>query len=91
VTDALKKRLQGALALLTMVWDFIDTRQIDAHVVAGIVLWCTVRISEWAMAFVNLHPDKPGLEVAAILGAVLLPWTTLQGAVIKFHFNIRNE
>lgn len=70
-------------------WDWIDRRQIDAYAVSAIILYGTIRITEWAMAFVDKHPDKPGLEVAAIIGAVMVPWTAMQGAAVKFLFEAR--
>lgn len=70
-------------------WEWIDKRQIDRHVVAGVTLWGTVRITEWAMAFTSAHPEKPGLEVAAIIAALLVPWSALQTAAIKFYFDAR--
>ena len=72
-------------------WDFIDKRDIDKFAVSAIVLWGTLKITEWAIHFVDLHPDKPGLEVAAIIGAVLIPWPGLQGAAIKFFFDSRDK
>lgn len=69
-------------------WDWVDARQIDAHVVSALTLYGTVKISLWAMAFAE-HGDRPGLEVAAIIAAVSTPWAALQAAVIKFVFEAR--
>lgn len=70
----------------SLLWDWVDKRQIDAHVASAVILIGTVKIAEWAMTFVDLHPDKPGLEVAAIIGAVMVPWSALQGFAVKFIF-----
>lgn len=72
-------------------WDFIDKRQIDAYAVSGIILFGTIKITDWAMKFIDLHPDKPGLEVAAIISAIMVPWSTLQGAAVKFLFDARQR
>lgn len=71
-------------------WDFIDRRQIDAHVVNAITLFGTIKITSWAMNFAE-HADRPGIEVAAILGAVGLPWAGLQAAMVKFVFDARRN
>lgn len=71
-------------------WDWIDKRQIDAHVVSAIVLWGTLKITSWAMRFAD-QADRPGIEVAAIIGAVMVPWSALQAAAIKFVFDTRKE
>lgn len=70
-------------------WDWIDKRQIDNHIVAAITIWGTIRITEWAMTFTDMHPEKPGLEIAAIIGAIMVPWAALQTAVVKFYFDAR--
>lgn len=86
---------QGFLCVIALragqFWDFVDKRNIDKFVVSAIVLFGTIKITEWAIHFVDLHPDKPGLEVAAIIGAVLVPWSALQGAAIKFFFDSRDK
>lgn len=70
-------------------WDWVDRRQADAYAVSAVILYGTIRITEWAMAFVDKHPEKAGLEVAAIVGALMGPWSLLQGAAIKFLFDAR--
>lgn len=69
-------------------WDFIDRRQIDAHLVNAITLYGTIKITSWAMSFAE-HGDRPGIEVAAILAAVSAPWALLQSAMVKFVFDAR--
>lgn len=70
-------------------WDFIDKRQIDVHCMSWATFAGTAWIINWATHFVVNHPDKSGLEVAAIIGAVMLPWTPLQAAVINWYFKAR--
>lgn len=71
-------------------WDFVDKRQIDAHFVTIITLLATIKITDWAMDFAR-HGDRPGIEVAAIIAAVVAPWSALQAAVIKFVFETRTK
>jgi hypothetical protein len=71
------------------LWDFVDERDIDKHTVCVIVLYGTKVMSDWAMMFASLHPEKSGVEVAAIIAAVTGPYMILQGACIKYYFNAR--
>lgn len=73
----------------TRAWDWIDRRQIDAYAVSLVILYGTVDIMRWAMRFAELHPDKSGLEVAAIIAAIVTPYSALQAAAIKFLFEAR--
>lgn len=73
----------------TQVWDFIDNRQIDVHAMAWSVFAMTGYVVYWSMEFVWQHPDKPGLEVAAIVGAVNLPITPVLAKVVDWYFNAR--
>lgn len=74
---------------LKRFWDWVDARQIDKHVVSAAVLWGTIRVTEWAMTYASASNGRPGLEVAAIIGAVTAPYMVLQGAAIKFYFGSR--
>lgn len=71
------------------IWDWIDKRDIDKHVVSMAVLFGTIKVTEWSMMFASLHADKPGIEIAAIIAAVTTPYMALQAAVIKFYFDSR--
>ena len=70
-------------------WDWIDNRQIDKHVVSLAVLWGTWKITEWCMVYAEIS-DKPGIEIAAILGAVGAPYLALQAVAIKWYFEKRS-
>jgi hypothetical protein len=70
-------------------WEWVDRRQIDAHCYSLLILWGTVRITTWCMSYASSHPDKSGLEVAAVIAAVMAPWSALQAAAIKFLFDAR--
>jgi hypothetical protein len=74
---------------LTRFWDWVDAREIDKHVLSAGVFWGLIKITDWAMGFAAAHPDKSGLEVAAIIGAVTGPYSILQAACIKFYFDNR--
>lgn len=75
---------------LTRIWDWIDKRDIDKHVVSIVVLYGTKILTSWAMVFATANADKPGLEIAAIIAAVTGPYMVLQAAAIKFYFDARS-
>lgn len=84
---------KGALCWLaqraSQAWDWIDARDIDKHAVSLAILWGTVKVTSWAMRFAE-HGDRPGLEVAAIIGAVSAPYMALQAAALAFYFKARS-
>jgi hypothetical protein len=76
---------------LADLWDFIDKREIDKHAISATVLWFSFRITEWAMQFVSTHPEKSGVEAAAVIAAVLLPWSGVQAGAIAWVFKARSS
>ena len=76
--------------LLSQLWDFVDSRQIDTHVVAALTLLFSFYELRWAMEFAFASP-RPGLEVAAILGAINAPMMVFQGAIVNFYFKARSN
>jgi hypothetical protein len=73
------------------MWDWVDKRDIDKHIITGWTLYMSSRVTFWAMAFAEAHPTMPGLEIAAIVGAVTGIVALMAGAVIKFHFTARTD
>jgi hypothetical protein len=69
-------------------WDFIDKRDVDKHAVTMVILFGTWELTRWAMHFAA-HGDRPGIEVAAIIGAVVAPYMGLQAAAIAWYFKAR--
>lgn len=91
--DATKTRRSGdgglmcrAMFRFNQCWDVIDDRDLDKHAMAWAIFWMTSYITNWGLNFVWIYPDKPGLEVAATLGAVIGPWSAVQLFVIKWYF-----
>ncbi len=66
-------------------WDWVDQREVDKHLVSMAILWGTVKVTEWAMAFAAAHPEN-----YAAIAAVTAPYCALQAAAIKFYFDNRN-
>lgn len=74
---------------LTRCWDWIDKRDIDKHAVSLAILYGTVDVIRWAQGYASAETDKSGLEVAAVIGAVVAPYMALQAAAIAWYFRAR--
>lgn len=87
----LRRRTDGWFGWLTRLWDFVDKREIDKHVVSLVVLYGTMIVTQWAMRFAETQSalGRSGVEIAAIIAAVLGPYSILQAAAIKFYFDNR--
>lgn len=70
--------------------DFIDRRQIIRRAAFLWVLWLTGEVAFWTMNFA-WNSSRPGMEVAAIIGAIWLPLGALQGAIFKFYDDTRGK
>lgn len=71
------------------LWDWIDKRDIDKHIVILYILYGTKILTDWAMLFSITNAARPGIEVAAIIAAVTGPYMGLQAAAIKWYFESR--
>ena len=71
------------------LWNWIDNRNIDLHAVLVFTLWMTYKIMNWAMDFAENHGELDGLHMAAIIGAVVTPWSAMQAAMFAFYANAR--
>ncbi len=74
---------------MSELWDFIDRRDIDKHTVSVCIMAGTYRLTEWAMNYAALNPDKTGSEIALIITAVTGPYMLLQTAAVGFYFKSR--
>tara|TARA_R110000868_G_scaffold411755_1_gene708947 strand:- start:45661 stop:45969 length:309 start_codon:yes stop_codon:yes gene_type:complete len=88
-SDSVRSVLCWFAARASEFWDFIDKRQIDKHLVSLGVFIGTVIVTRWAMGYAGSHADKSGIEVAAIIAAVNVPYMALQTAAISFYFRAR--
>lgn len=87
--DRRKVARKADFKVASRMWDWIDERQIDKHFVSLVIMFGTIIITRWAMAYADAHADKAGLEVAAVMAAILAPYMALQGAAISFYFKAR--
>ncbi len=86
-----RRRTDGWFGWLTRVWDWVDSRDIDKHIVSVVIMWGTYRLTAWSMEFAALTVSKPGYDVAATIAAVTGPYMALQAAAIKFYFDSRGK
>ena len=70
-------------------WDFVDKRDIDKHAVMVVVVLGTIRLTEWAMKFTDLHGTESGTDIGLKVAAVLAPWTLIASPAIKWYFDAR--
>lgn len=75
----------------TDLWDWVDARQVDKHIASAIILLGTIQVTQWAMTYATAHTDKSGIEIAAIIAAVLVPYNALQAAALSFYFSARRS
>jgi hypothetical protein len=69
------------------------TELFEKHLIVrrAVMIWMmvmTTLVMKWAVVFAVTSP-RSGAEVAMILGAILTPWTTLQGFIFKFYNEAR--
>jgi hypothetical protein len=74
---------------IPIFWDWIDKRDIDKHAVSMVILYGTVKITSWAMAFAGTHGTDA--NVALNIAAVSAPYMVLQGAALKWYFESRSQ
>lgn len=87
--EPIRRKTDGWFGWLTRLWDWVDARDVDKHIVSIVIIFGTFKITQWAMDYAEIYAEKPGLEVAAIIAAVLAPYMALQAAAIKFYFEAR--
>lgn len=74
---------------MSELWDWVDARDIDKHAVSVAIMIGTYKLTDWAMSYAATHPDKSGIELAAVIAAVTGPYMALQAAAVAFYFNAR--
>lgn len=72
------------------VWNWINTHSIIRRIVLFITLWMTWEAFVWAKEYAEFS-ELPGIEMAAVMGAVTAPITLLQGFVFKVYAEGRKE
>lgn len=91
--NARRETDKGAIAVTKVasrtLWGWVERHHIDALAVLIITLWITVKVVDWAMDFADSHYDVDGMQIAAIIGAVLTPWGLSQSAMFAFYVNLK--
>lgn len=73
---------------LDRFWQWVDDRDIDKHVVSIAIMYGTVSISRWAMAYATAHGTDA--NTALTIAAVSAPYMALQAAAIQQYFKARS-
>jgi hypothetical protein len=73
------------LARLGQIWDFIDNRDIDKHLVSIAIFYGTIEIMAWAKAYATTYAGSA--DVPLTIAAVVAPYMALQAAAVKFYFD----
>ena len=71
-------------------WQWVQDNQIDSFAVLIVTLWITTDVMRWATGFANVHSNE-GMQVPAIIGAVLAPWGLLQAAMVKWYMELKGK
>lgn len=74
--------------MLEKFWNWVDSRAAVRRIVLGVTLYLTWHSYLWAAAYA-MSSDRPGMEVATIIAAVLAPISVLQGHVFKAYLGSR--
>jgi len=89
--DEARRSTDTWVGKLSLFWNWIDARDIDKHAMSWAVFGITCYMLYWTMEFIWAHPEKPGLEIGAIIAALMVPWTPVQAAVIRWYFAARTN
>jgi hypothetical protein len=76
---------------MSEAWDFIDNRDIEKYVLIVWVFAFTTLLSYHLILFADRHMDKSGIELAAVIGAITLPWSWVAKAAVEWFFKARMD
>ena len=89
VTKKKVRRGRINLPMLSQIWDWVDRRDIDKHLVSMFTIFLGYVVIKWSMGYAEANATKPGIDIAAILGAINAPYMALQAVVLRFYFDSR--
>lgn len=75
-------------------WQWFNKNHIDSILVLAIILLMSYQVLRWAFNFpydvmVDEHAKYSGTDVAAILAALLGPWSLMQAGLVKWYMEMR--
>lgn len=73
----------------SLLWDFIDKRDIDKHLMAWATFYITIYLVDWTLDYIYQHPEKSGAELGMVVAAYMVPWNLTQAVVIKWYYESR--
>lgn len=72
-------------------FQFVRDYSVTRSIAMAMSLWMTWDSYAWAKHFAEMHPEKPGSEVALTIGAVLAAVSALQGYTFKLYLDDRRQ
>ena len=79
---------QSILSSFVQLYDALDDRDWDKHLIAVLTMCVSYKVLMWSIGFAGSSP-RPGIDIAAILGAINAPLMAVQAAVLKFYIESR--
>lgn len=76
---------------ITAFLEFLDRRSVFRRVAFVWMMWLTSKATMWCFSFAAAKTYEDGMQAAAVIGAVMLPISGLQAAVIKWYSEHRQE
>lgn len=73
----------------TSFLEFLDNRFVFRRVAFCWMMWLTTYASMWSFDFARSTAYSNGVEMAAVIGAVMGPIAVLQGAIFKWYQEAR--
>ncbi len=73
--------------ITTGVADLLDDGKWNKKAILYVTLYITIWSLRWAFEYTISQSGSPGIDTAAVIGAVMLPISGLQAAVVKFYLD----
>lgn len=81
---------KSILAVCRLFFVLMDESKMFRRIAFTIALWLQVEATYWSFNFATTHGLDKGLEIAAIIGAVLTPLSAFVAATFKFYSETRS-
>lgn len=75
---------------ITKFLDFVDNRMVVRRIMLGIVAWMFVDSYIWAKQYA-VRPGITGLELSAVIAAVLIPATYILKELVQSYTDMRKD
>jgi hypothetical protein len=79
-----RRSTDRVVGFLTILFDFIDRRQVIRRGAFIWVLWLTGKVMTWTLDY-TWHVNLTGAEIGIVIAAVWAPMAALQAATFRFY------